>query len=60
VFLIGVVLLLQNAPRRIADEYATRPAGLVQRHVDAPAPNRLWVADSTYVRPGMGWFAWRS
>jgi len=32
----------------IADERAARPADLVQRHFDAAAPNRLWVADFTY------------
>jgi putative transposase len=30
-------------------EHATRPADLVQRQFDAMAPNRLWVADFTYV-----------
>ena len=30
-------------------EHAARPADLVQRHFDAIAPNRLWVADFTYV-----------
>ena len=33
----------------IADDHAARPADLVQRHFDAAAPNRLWVADFTYV-----------
>jgi putative transposase len=33
----------------VADEFATRPADLVQRHFLADAPNRLWVADFTYV-----------
>jgi putative transposase len=32
----------------IADEHANRPEDLVQRHFDAAAPNRLWVADFTY------------
>jgi putative transposase len=33
----------------IANERAARPADLVDRHFDAAAPNRLWVADFTYV-----------
>jgi len=28
---------------------ARRPEDLVQRQFQAPAPNRLWVADLTYV-----------
>ena len=32
----------------IADDHAARPADLVERHFDAAAPNRLWVADFTY------------
>lgn len=32
----------------IADERAARAADLVERHFDAAAPNRLWVADFTY------------
>ena len=33
----------------IADPAAARPADLVQRQFAPPAPNRLWVADLTYV-----------
>lgn len=33
----------------IPDEAAARPADLVDRHFAAPAPDRLWVADFTYV-----------
>jgi hypothetical protein len=33
----------------IADPAAARPADLVQRRLRPPAPNRLWVADLTYV-----------
>jgi len=33
----------------IADPAAPRPADLVGRQFDPPAPNRLWVADFTYV-----------
>ena len=32
-----------------------RPADLVERQFAAPAPNRLWVADITYVKTHSGW-----
>jgi putative transposase len=32
-----------------------RPADLVERAFIAPAPNRLWVADLTYVKTHSGW-----
>jgi hypothetical protein len=38
----------------IADELLARPADLVDRHFSAPAPNRLWVADLTYVKTHSG------
>lgn len=34
---------------------ALRPADLVEREFTAPAPNRLWVADLTYVKTHSGW-----
>jgi putative transposase len=34
---------------------AGRPEELVQRQFAAPAPNRLWVADLTYVATWSGW-----
>jgi putative transposase len=37
------------------DEALTRPADLVERQFRAPAPNRLWVADLTYVKTHAGW-----
>jgi len=37
-----------------ADDPATRPADLVDRQFVASAPNRLWVADLTYVRTWSG------
>ncbi len=37
------------------DETARRPADLVDRHFHAEAPNRLWVADLTYVKTHSGW-----
>jgi putative transposase len=38
----------------IADPAAERPADLVQRQFAPPAPNRLWVADLTYVSTWSG------
>ncbi len=38
----------------IADDAADRPRDLVDRHFSAEAPNRLWVADLTYVRTWSG------
>ena len=38
----------------IADPAAARPADLVQRQFGPSAPNRLWVADLTYVRTWAG------
>ena len=37
------------------DQAATRPADLVDRQFRAVAPNRLWVADLTYVKTHSGW-----
>ncbi len=37
------------------DETLQRPADLVQRDFRAQAPNRLWVADLTYVKTHAGW-----
>jgi putative transposase len=34
--------------------HVDRPADLVKRQFSAPAPNRLWVADLTYVRTAAG------
>jgi putative transposase len=39
----------------IADPQAPRAGDLVERHFDPPAPNRLWVADFTYVSTWSGW-----
>ena len=38
----------------IPDESQARPSDLVDRDFSAPAPNRLWVADLTYVRTQSG------
>ncbi len=39
----------------VGDERLERPADLVDRDFNAPAPNRLWVADLTYVKTHSGW-----
>lgn len=39
----------------VGDDRADRPADLVERQFRAPAPNRLWVADLTYVKTHTGW-----
>lgn len=38
-----------------SDHDLRRPADLVSRSFAAPAPNRLWVADLTYVKTHSGW-----
>ena len=38
----------------VSDDTAERPADLVDRNFRASAPNRLWVADLTYVRTWSG------
>ncbi|MGY1984410.1 IS3 family transposase, partial [Nocardia gipuzkoensis] len=39
----------------LTDQAASRPADLVRRRFAPSAPNRLWVADFTYVRTWSGW-----
>lgn len=39
----------------IPDDLAARPADLVERRFSASAPDRLWVADLTYVKTHSGW-----
>ena len=39
----------------VGDDALGRPADLVDRNFTAPAPNRLWVADLTYVKTHSGW-----
>jgi len=38
-----------------SDDRLDRPPDLVDRQFRAPAPNRLWVADLTYVKTHSGW-----
>ena len=39
----------KRQPTTVADPAAARPADLVKRRFSPPAPDRLWVADFTYV-----------
>lgn len=38
----------------VPGDESARPADLVERQFSAPAPNRLWIADLTYVRTWSG------
>jgi putative transposase len=51
----GVVRGKTKVRTTIGDEASTRPLDLVARQFRAPAPNRLWVADLTYVKTHSGW-----
>jgi putative transposase len=51
----GVVRGKTSVRTTVADDAAGRPADLVARKFRAPAPNRLWVADLTYVKTHSGW-----
>ncbi len=53
---LGLSGAVRGTGRRttIADPAAARPADLVQRRFGPPAPNRLWVADLTYVSTWSG------
>jgi len=48
----------QRARTTIPDHGAARPPDLASRHFRAPAPNRLWVVDITYVPLWSGGFAY--
>ena len=51
----GVVRGRKSIRTTVGDEAATRPADLVARQFRAPGPNRLWVADLTYVKTHSSW-----
>jgi putative transposase len=53
---LGLRGVVRGKTRRttIPDEHAVRPADLVQRRFTADRPNRLWVADFTYVATWSG------
>src|SRR5262245_9866240 len=55
---LGIAGVVRGKAKRTtvpADEAIAQPADLVERRFTAPAPNRLWVADLTYVRTWSGW-----
>ena len=53
---LGIAGVVRGKAKRttIGDQQAPRPADLVERQFTSPAPNRLWVADLTYVRTWSG------
>jgi putative transposase len=51
----GVLRGKKSVRTTMGDETAERPRDLVARRFRAAAPNRLWVADLTYVKTHSGW-----
>ena len=53
---LGLRGVMRGKPKRttVVDDTVQRPRDLVQRRFSAAAPNRLWVADLTYVRTWSG------
>ncbi len=51
----GVVRGTRAVRTTVSDVASQRPADLVARQFRAEAPNRLWVADLTYVKTHTGW-----
>jgi putative transposase len=53
---LGLAGVVRGAARRttVPADVGERPADLVERRFTAPAPNRLWVADLTYVATWSG------
>ena len=53
---LGLRGVVRGKPKRttVADDAVQRPRDLVERRFSAVAPNRLWVADLTYVRTWSG------
>jgi putative transposase len=54
---LGLEGVVRGKPKRttIPAAVTDRPGDLVARCFTAPAPNRLWVADLTYVKTHSGW-----
>jgi hypothetical protein len=52
----GLTGVVRGKPRRtiVPAELAARPGDLLERDFTAPAPNRRWVADITYVATWFG------
>jgi len=51
----GVVRGKSRVRTTLGDDTRARPLDRVARQFRAPAPNRLWVADLTYVKTHSGW-----
>ena len=51
----GVVRGRRSVRTTHSEEASDRPADLVARQFRAPGPDRLWVADLTYVKTHSGW-----
>jgi len=53
---LGIVGAVRGKTKRttVPSELSPRPADLVERVFSAPAPNRLWLADITYVSTWAG------
>ena len=51
----GVVRGKPSVRTTVGDDTSERPRDLVARRFRAPIPNRLWVADLTYVKTQSGW-----
>ncbi len=51
----GVVRGKAHVRTTFSEKADTQPLDLVARRFRAPAPNRLWVADLTYVKTHSGW-----
>jgi putative transposase len=51
----GVVRGKRSIRTTVGDDTSDRPRDLVARQFRAPVPNRLWVADLTYVKTYSGW-----
>ncbi len=53
---LGIAGMVRGRPKRttVAAEKSQRPSDLVRRNFAAATPNRLWVADITYVRTASG------
>jgi putative transposase len=54
---LGIAGVVRGKVHRttFGEEAAAQPQDLVERQFRAPAPNRLWVADLTYVKTHSGW-----
>lgn len=53
---LGLAGVVRGKPKRTTQsaDVSTRPVDMVERKFSAPAPNRLWVADFTYVSTWSG------